>query len=303
MSINLDVILNCILVNEDVRPAMLVQPQDYGEATHNDPKTKYIIEEIQRIFHELKQSTNYQTYQGVIISKTDYNGREDISLEEMGKILGYPCYTDFEILDTTAITYGINLMVSYNGNNIIQLFANKCSDEANVEEFNVLAKNALQAFSNRKYKKILQGIKITKVYVESSSIEPVEIIIHKLVNNDIKEQDIEEVQDILYNLGFSEELIAYNFQYNNPIHKGILLGLLLNFKYNTLSPFFPLQDYPTQFEMVNEITEQWDKDLLDTLHKTVIEYRKTAAGGNRLNKHSLNVKTHSSKKKKKTRKL
>jgi len=36
--LNIDIILNCILVNEGVRPAMLVQPADYNEATHNDPK-------------------------------------------------------------------------------------------------------------------------------------------------------------------------------------------------------------------------------------------------------------------------
>jgi hypothetical protein len=92
--IDIDVILNCILVNETVRPAMLVQPQDYGEATGKDPKTKSILEVIKRHFPQLLHSKNYKTYQGIIISKTDYNG-EQISLERMGKILGYPCYKNF----------------------------------------------------------------------------------------------------------------------------------------------------------------------------------------------------------------
>ena len=44
--IGIDNVLNVILVNENVRPAMLVQPADYDERTHNDPKTKSIIETI-----------------------------------------------------------------------------------------------------------------------------------------------------------------------------------------------------------------------------------------------------------------
>jgi len=35
--------LNCILVDKDVRSAMLIQPQDYGEATEKDPKTNKIL--------------------------------------------------------------------------------------------------------------------------------------------------------------------------------------------------------------------------------------------------------------------
>ena len=50
--LDIDIILNCILVNENVRPAMLVQPADYKEATHNDPKTKSIIEGIEKYFPE-----------------------------------------------------------------------------------------------------------------------------------------------------------------------------------------------------------------------------------------------------------
>ena len=66
--LDMDVILNCILVNENVRPAMMVQPADYKEASHIEPKTKYIIEEIKKMFPNLLVSSDYETYQGVIIS-------------------------------------------------------------------------------------------------------------------------------------------------------------------------------------------------------------------------------------------
>ena len=48
--------LNCILVDKDVRSAMLIQPQDYGEATGKDPKTNKILNATQHNFPRLKQS-------------------------------------------------------------------------------------------------------------------------------------------------------------------------------------------------------------------------------------------------------
>ena len=77
-----------------------------------------------------------------------------------------------------------------------------------------------------------------------------------------------------------------NFQYNNPIHIGILLELLLKDKHNTLSPFFPLQNYPKQSKEVDEIIEAWEKGLLHILDKTEIKYREKLKkeGGKRTKK-------------------
>jgi len=306
--LDIDIILNCILVNEDVRPAMLVQPANYKEATHNDPKTKYIIETIKILFPNLIISSNYEIYQGVIISKTDYNGKKDISLEEMGKILGYPCYRDFDTIDDDKITYFISIYVKDNNNNRIDIFTNICKDETNVQNFNILANEAKIAFAKRDYKEILNGFEVKEIYVESLPNVPTQTIINKLLKNEKLEQnETDKVQNILFNFGFSMELQFYfldNFQYNNPIHKGILLGLLLKDKYNTLSPFFPIQNYPDQSKEVDKIIEAWERGLLDILEKTAIEYREKLKkeGGNRTKKIKRrskllsNRKTHSNKK-------
>ncbi len=58
------------------------------------------------------------------------------------------------------------------------------------------------------------------------------------------------------------------FQYNNPIHKGILLSLLVNEVNDILSPFTPLQNYPEQKENVYKIIEAWEKELIDVLERT-----------------------------------
>ena len=71
--LGLGMVLNCILVQKGIRPAMLVQPADYKEATGNDMKTRTILRGIKKYYPELVQSEKYQIHQGIIISK-DYCG-------------------------------------------------------------------------------------------------------------------------------------------------------------------------------------------------------------------------------------
>jgi hypothetical protein len=75
-------IINLVLVHEGVRPAMLFQPADQGEATGADPKTKKILDAMKIEFPDLIYSENYQTYQGIIISKVNYDDQY-ISLNKM----------------------------------------------------------------------------------------------------------------------------------------------------------------------------------------------------------------------------
>jgi len=270
--IGIDNVLNSILVNENVRPAMLVQPANYDEATGKDPKTKSIVEAIQKQFPTLLFSEDYKTYQGVIISKTDYNGQE-ISLERMGEILGYPCYQDFNAIDPTHISYSINVYVKQKSTNeITDLFSNVCKDETNIEKFKSFADRAKLALNKKEYKDILNGIEIDKVGVEIEKIIPTQAIINKLINNiQLQQDELNKIQNILFNFGFSIELQLYfleNFQYTNPIHKGILLSLLVNEVNDTLSPFTPLQNYPEQKKHVYKIIEAWEKELIDILERT-----------------------------------
>jgi len=270
--IGIENVLNSILVNENVRPAMLVQPANYNEATGKDPKTKSIIEAIKKRFPTLLFSEDYKTYQGVIISKTDYNGQE-ISLERMGEILGYPCYQDFDKINPAHISYSINVYAKQkNSNKPAELFSNVCKDETNVEEFKSFANKAKLTLNKKEYKDILDGIEIDKVDVQIEKIIPTQAIINKLIDNGILEQnELDEVQNILFNFGFSMELQLYfleNFQYTNPIHKGILLALLVREMNDILTPFTPLQDYPEQNKEVDKIIATWEKHLIDVLERT-----------------------------------
>lgn len=271
-------VFNVILVNENVRPAMLVQPQDYGEATHNDPITKSIIEIIKEHFPNLIISDNYEIYQGVIISKTNYNFTEYIDLETMGKILGYPCYQGFSSIDPDAISYCVEIIVREKNGIKSQLIANKSKnklEEENIKTFEEIANNAKIAFNKKEYASILYGVEIHSVYVKINEIIPVKTIINHIIEKEeaelLEDNEIYEILNILYNIGFSDEFrnfFSFFFQYNNPIHKGILLGLLLNHSNDTLSPFYPLQKYPKQEKMTYKIIEKWETSLRDILEKT-----------------------------------
>jgi hypothetical protein len=266
-------ILNAILVNEGVRSAMLVQPHDYKERTGTDPITLSIVNKIKRLFPEIVSSDKYETYQGTIISKKSYDGKI-ISLGNMGKILGYPCYNDYETLNREEPLHDLQLVVSYNDNELpLPLFNNVCKskDKKTVDTFNSLSTKAYRALTNEKYKGVLDGIrihKINRVYVTIEDIIPMQHIINKMMTTKkLSDDEINALIEALYNSGFSN-LLDYEFQYDNPIHKGILVGLLLHRKYDRLSPFYPIQRYPKQQENVEQITIQLENGLLDVLEKT-----------------------------------
>lgn len=267
-TIGLDNVLNAILVNENVRPAMLVQPADYGETTGTDPKTHLIIQTILDNFPDLVCSEDYEIYQGAIISKTDYNGHSFISLEEMGKILGYPCYREFGTIDPDNVTYMIQVSVLQKDvDKHTELFTNKCKDTTKLIEFTRIAEEATDAFQKETYKDILDGVHITKVYVDTFPIIPTQHLIRKIIERKSFTKDEQfTVQNILVNLDTGIDL--KHFQTTNPVHRGLLLGILLRESHDMLSPFYPLQNYPKQYKEVTEITREWETDVLKVLHKT-----------------------------------
>lgn len=77
-----------------------------------------------------------------------------------------------------------------------------------------------------------------------------------------------EISKALYNKNYpldTNNLIMKAFDQNNPVHRGIMIGLLLEFQYDRLSPFFPLTSYPYEFEMVKSISDQQITKVLEIL--------------------------------------
>ena len=263
--IGLENVLSLILVNESIRPAFLLQTFFSEGQTEN----KLFIEEMKKLFPNLVYSDNYTEYKGTIISKKNYNGQKNITNEKMGEILGYPCYKD--ITEEDGLKYTIDVMVTTNEGHKISIFTNSCISKSKLKEFTRFAKNAKRAFSKKIYKSIID-YEIVNVEVVVNEEITIEDIINKLIkNNMLSNEEKDKVLNGLFNYGFSMKFQDYfmaEFQYNNPIHKGILLQILLNCTNNAITAFYPLQKYPEESIKVNEFTQKLENELMVVLKKT-----------------------------------
>jgi len=196
----------------------------------------------------------------------------------MGEILGYPCYTDFETNNSDTnelITYTIDIVVLLNNIRYL-LISNGSKNIDKKNQFNMIAKNAKTVLSKPEYSILLNDARVSDVIVEIFTNIPKNILINKLIINekiDKNSAEMAEIYNILYNIGFSMSLQLYfhlNFQFENAVHRGILLSLLLNSKHRIIEPFCPLQLYPEQNKQVTIITDEWEFELINIISKTRI---------------------------------
>jgi len=255
----LDVELNLVLVEENVRPAMLIQPADYREASGKDPKTKTILDAVRLRFPSLILSECYNTYQGILVSKQSYDG-QDISLERMGEILGYPCFREF----CQPHLYSIH--VNVHSSTVTELFANG-STHCQIEAFQAFATKATQVLQKYQYN-------VDRIEVVVHRIVPTQVLMNKILGQkELTKEELDHLQNVMFNFGFSFEMqwyVAEKVQFHNPVHCGILLSLLAREKNDTLSPFFPLQNYPAQQAQVDELTHAWERDLISLFEKSYL---------------------------------
>jgi len=123
-----------------------------------------IIKSIKKLFPNLI----YENYDGgVIVSKQKYTNIRKLSANNFGKILGYPCYADFENLNRDIHYYGISIRINYNNNKSIQLFANVCKDKINLNKFKLIAKKAEKAIQKKEYKEMIKPTIINSIYVDT----------------------------------------------------------------------------------------------------------------------------------------
>jgi hypothetical protein len=251
------ILINANLVQNDIRPAFLLQSINFGEYTiEKREKTNKILDELKEKFPELLQT---ECAQGIILSKKQFLG-ENITDERLGEILGYPSFKEFKyITEHPDEKYTIFELYVKNKNTYksIQLLANCCKQE-NVDRDRKIFEN----MASRANKLNIESIVV--VVVEEESI-PIKSIINKLLNNgilNIKEKF--EVNNHIWNLGM-EKLNEYPFDFSNPIHKGIVLTLLSYCDNTPISAFYPLQTYPNEMKESDKITAKWENEMLRIL--------------------------------------
>ena len=250
------ILVNAILVQNNLRPAFLVQPINYNEYSFEKrEKTDKILFELLEQFPNLLQS---ECSSGVIISKQSYKTEIISTSERLGEILGYPSAKEFEYIishpdepDVTINVYCNNLVESP-----IHILANRCKLE-NVERDTKYFENMVTEFA-----------KLSTPYnlmVKLDYTIPIKSIINKLLNNEtLNEKEKFETNNYIWNLSM-DKLNEYPFDYTNPVHKGIVLTLLSYCDNTPISAFYPLQTYPNEMKESDKITAKWENEMLRIL--------------------------------------
>ena len=80
-------------------------------------------------------------------------------------------------------------------------------------------------------------------------------------------------------MGFDKDFQLYmqdNIDYNNPLHRGIIIGLLTYSKYSPMSPFWPLQNYGEEkMQQVDKETKKWGDFIIKSLEIKQQNLKKT----------------------------
>ena len=252
---DLSIFTNALLVHHNLRPAFLIQPIDYGEFFEKRDKTNKILDMVKLKYPYLHHT---ECSQGIIISKQLYKTEINYTEEQIGEILGYPSAKDFKYIlnNPNELNATITVLVYNVNSKPVEILANRCKIE-NID-------------SDKQYfeKMVTEFEKISdndKLIINVDYIIPIKSIINKLLNNDtLNDNEKFEINNNIWNLGM-EKLNKYPFDYTNPIHKGIVLTLLSYCNNTPISPFYPLQNYPTEMEEVNKIILDWEKDMLKIL--------------------------------------
>lgn len=257
-TIGLEELINCTLVKEGQRNAFLIQPADYNETYSTDPKTAQKLNAIKAEFPELIQSNIHSE---TLISKKRYSNTDIKNNGDMGKILGYPCYDEYNYTlshpDETkvGIDITVNLKPGYNTESL-QILAFVCRTERAYK----IAKDMATAFERVLKTDPNLGSIINSVEVHKNIIASPKSLINKLLENTtLTEEEQDEVQNYIWNLGL-ENASNYRYDLKNPVHRGIVIGLLAFYDNNPIEPFYPLQ-FRKEQKMVDQKTEKWGQEL------------------------------------------
>jgi hypothetical protein len=256
---------NCILVTNDIREAMMVLPTDYNECLSHDPKTSAILSGIRKYYPDLKHSDF--GINGIVISKKSYSDKEIHGDESVGKVLGYPCSRDYKFIlanrdnmEITTIEVNLYFKKKYLRIPIpIQIFSYVCKDASTYPLMKNFSKIAHDVLTNHP----LIGFIIDRVDADVIVNIPPKIVLDKLLSKDpLTEEFIDEVKNIIYNIGFSDAFQEYKFQYHNPAHIGIISTIIT---YYINNPLAPLQQLSVEKD-IYKIFCKWEDDLTSILN-------------------------------------
>lgn len=213
------------------------------------------------------------------INRRIYTNDELNNNEDLAGILSYCCPITFA---DVPVKYSYDINITLKNGRVCHLMSYMC--EKGCEKCDEFANHIASTF-----RRILSYIdtEIGDDYVKCVDINSVtavkqthyneEYYIDRLSTFDTSDEltrtEMEEISNYLFNLGFSvrfQEYFENQVEVDNPIHRGILIGLLTHSRHNVMEPFCPLQRYPQEAKVVSDKTKQWECILINTFNSTKI---------------------------------
>ena len=277
--IGLEEYMNCVLVQAGQRPAFLIQPADYREATSNDPKTKAKVSAIKRFFPDLIISNIKGE---ALVSKRAFSEDNFRKNQDMGDALGYPCAAEYEytLMHKNEPDVSISVEVTMTDGTTLQILANACKDDSKFDQFVGFAASAEAVL---KADPRLLGRVVSVSAVKKVSV-PAKFILQKLIRGEALNSDEEHgLRNEIWNMGWEDgdALLEYNYEFNNPVHRGILITLLTNTMNDPLEPFYPLTRH-AEYRAITIRMRRWSRELRRVLNESRIT--PLAGGGGRQRK-------------------
>lgn len=234
--------INSSLVVNGVRDAYLIQ--NFESSTDEVDER---IRKIQEAFPQLKllQSNNYYFLSLKSLNEVDVDNNTKIA-----RLLRYSYDVDFKDLDRhqETVVYSINVLI-HGTKSPITIISYICQTKSTLDD-------AYQLVSE-----IQEVLPHDKVTLDVDVNIPVISLIPKLMNPKYKftENEISTLYAVIYNIVESGcDRIFGEIDFNNLLHRGIMLSYIAEHEHDTLEPFYPIQRSGRMEEVV-EIKDQRSK--------------------------------------------
>ena len=249
-------ILQCVLVECNARKVYYIQHMEII-----DDDIANLQEKFPTLIFEFVHK--YQVW-GYLVSKVPLEESDYNTHEKMGILLGYPCASDFSDIGQTNsvhnqdIKYGFSVVYISKNENEIHLIDNLCKTDTKEQQFNELG----QLFADCFKKHELTKNDFEKIRISRTITYSVDYLIAKVEQNSIlNDNEKHEILNIIENISMYK--IQKYLDFNNDLHKKIILMLLYNFKYSILEPYFPLS---VEMNKINDdITKQLEDKIIHNI--------------------------------------
>lgn len=239
-------LIQFVLVDENIRNACFISKCD---------------DSLLKNFRSLKKS---RCFGGFLISKQFYKRLNPDDLE-FGKILGYPCCEDFkEVYENKIDSFTIRVICHFNDNSYFEIMVNRALNLDKLQEFEEFA---IKAEATLKTHLLTKDI-VSRVCVEHKKSYCFSTLKHNIKTNTMDEEMCEEFKNFLWNRGYSQKILSYNFDFSKKVDKVVALMLLTICEYDELDQFYPFDDI--QEKIHNDIMELQSEEMYKILCEQVI---------------------------------